>query len=616
MFEDEREIELSAISAIFPELELDSLDPFSAAIDLPVAPSFPVSVSFPESSDGAPVSANLAEIQVHPVLAANELHVLSHLPSLHVHITLPQGYPADRPPIFDVSTIPPWLSEDVLTRLKKDGERIWDEFGHDQVVYAYIDHLQQAAENVFGVADDNQHLQISQDHKIAILDYDIQAKRAAFERETFDCGVCLDPKKGSACYRLLGCGHVFCRQCLQDFYNNAITEGDLASVRCLAPNCSKKRAEVVIDGKRRKAKTQISPSELLQIPIEKNMVKRYVTLRHKAQLESDKNTIYCPRKWCQGAARSKKHRKPQSLDDVENSADESEDDKPAAKGYAAQRELLSVCEDCSFAFCSRCLQGWHGEFKACTPPRDSGEIAEEDKASLEYLRLHTTPCPTCAAPAQKTHGCNHMICFRCNTHFCYLCSAWLEPGNPYKHFNMEKTSCYMRLWELEGGDGAEVDHGYAGGMRAAVEAPVEIVDPEEAEAEVEPHVGPNGGEEAQVLVPVDRPVAREGPLVLRIGRAQAQAPQRVPQRPAADHNVQYAERPVGHPRRNGRFAARRDAAIARRERQAPNHNVAQEMEEAQQRWVQNFVQMALNDEEDLIDDGDEEDDVVWEIPVR
>jgi E3 ubiquitin-protein ligase RNF14 len=35
--------------------------------------------------------------------------------------------------------------------------------------------------------------------------------------------------------------------------------------------------------------------------------------------------------------------------------------------------------------------------------------------------------------------------------------------NPYKHFNDLKSTCYMRLWELEGGDGAEAGQGYAGG---------------------------------------------------------------------------------------------------------------------------------------------------------
>ena len=44
---------------------------------------------------------------------------------------------------------------------------------------------------------------------------------------------------------------------------------------------------------------------------------------------------------------------------------------------------------------------------------------------------------------------------------------YLEKGNPYTHFNDEKSSCYMRLWELEGGDDAEFGQAFAGGRDGA-----------------------------------------------------------------------------------------------------------------------------------------------------
>jgi len=460
---------------------------------------------------------------------------------------------------------------------------------------------------------------------------------------------------------MIDCGHVFCRQCLQDFYNNAITEGDLASIKCLAPDCAKQRSNTRNSpaSKRRKPKTRISPSELLQIPIEQDMVKRYVALKHKSELESDKNTIYCPRKWCKGAARSRKHRKPsQLLDDNDSSEEDSESDNEAIvskTGYKA--ELLSVCEDCSFAFCSRCYQGWHGEFTICAPRINTGELTEEDKASLEYLKLHTTPCPTCVAPTQKARGCNHMVCFKCETHFCYLCSAWLEPANPYQHYNVTTTSCYMRLWELEGGDGDDVGIGYVGGVQEgeAVVPQVEInqVQPVIYEMDPEPPENP--------VPPLDQPVAREGPLVLRIGQVPPRVPP-APQRGNAPNPIQhrgpgrqqperqpagilgYAERPAGgrhaqvadHRRRLRADQQARNARPARnaappvprnavpRGRQAAAQQVedqpvipAEGAADPFQLWVENFVRLALADEEDLVEwDSDEEEDVQWQIPVR
>ena len=380
---------------------------------------------------------------------------------------------------------------------------------------------------------------------------------------------------------MLDCAHIFCLQCLQDFYNDAITEGNITVVRCPAPNCAKERADAMAKAGRRSRKpnTAVSPSELLLIGLGEDAVKRYVALKYKTELESDKNTVYCPRQWCSGAARSKKHKKPSGLDfaqgggDDEDDASDSDDNEetPAAGGNDEgdekraekaekkkkkarfnRADLLAVCEDCGFAFCSQCFLSWHGEFVICTPKRDAAELTEEEKASLEYVKLHTSPCPTCNAPAQKTHGCNHMICSRCDSHFCYLCSAWLDPDNPYRHYNQapggKVTSCYMRLWELEGGDGNDVGLGFVGGggpaqggggaaAAAAAQANVAeaeaqvaaLAEFEESDTEDEGH--PEQRQANRPLAGNEEPVvlAREGPLVLRLMGNQQQ-----PAAPAAN----------------------------------------------------------------------------------
>lgn len=210
---------------------------------------------------------------------------------------------------------------------------------------------------------------------------------------------------------MLDCGHVFCVECLQDFYNNAVTEGDLVSVRCLEPGCTKEREAVQASGskKRRKPKTHLSPNELLQIGLDPEMVKRYVTLKYKTELESDKNVIYCPRETCQGPARSK-HKKPQGLELYEADDDSEDDDgPPVTESSDALEDRLAVCDDCGFAFCGRCNKSWHGDYVICVrnTVRDA-ELTAEEKASIEFIHLHTSPCPTCACPAQKTSGCNHM----------------------------------------------------------------------------------------------------------------------------------------------------------------------------------------------------------------
>ncbi|EXJ60952.1 hypothetical protein A1O7_05105 [Cladophialophora yegresii CBS 114405] len=476
--EDERTIELSTIAAIYPELVVDENDPYTATLELSVTPVQPLRILFRPSIDTTPPAPPTPPTSsdhgndgtgnkpvVQQTLQLDD-HELSHLPPLSLRITLPKDYPASEPPVVSVSISPQWLREPIVQRLQDDCARLWEEIGKDQVLYTYIDHVQQEAEKAFGLAGETD-VSMPSDLKLALLDFDLKTKREHFERGTFDCGICLEPKKGVICHKMLQCGHVFCVPCLQDYYNNCITEGDVDNVKCLDPSCGKDEpARTGPEGrplKRRKRDRTLNPSELLQIPVEPEQVQRYVKLKRKKRLESDKNTVYCPRQWCQGAARSKKHPKPTDpMVDSEDS-DESESEEGQTKDTIdletlPMAERLAICEDCDFAFCVVCKKSWHGENARCSPRRQQ-ELNEEERATAEYFQKFSTPCPTCNAPAQKTMGCNHMTCFKCKTHFCYLCAAYLMPENPYRHYNDTSSSCYMKLWVLEEGDGEGVDRG-------------------------------------------------------------------------------------------------------------------------------------------------------------
>ena len=470
--DDERSVELSTIEAIYPELVVDPQNIFAASLELPVEPAHPFPVVFPPLADGAGEAPSQQQLPSPPsshnadsegpaatiIRPPVEIRYLSYLPSLQLKVVLPDGYPSEVAPEIQLISQLSWLPPAKLKELQDRGKALWEENGRNEVLYDYIDFLQQAAEDGFGlVTKGGSAFALEQHLEVALLDNDLQMKRRKFEQETFDCGVCLEPKKGSVCHRLQLCGHVFCVECLQDFYINCITEGDVAQVKCLAPNCEEKSPDLVRGSKRTKTRKDrtLDPSELLQIPIGQEKVQRYITMKRKQRFESKKSTIYCPRKWCQGPARTSKRR-----NDNDDDESDSDDDIPV-KEYDPNAnqdtlpppsERLAVCEDCAFAFCLVCKISWHGEFQGCFP-RSQYELTAEEKASEDYLKMHSTCCPTCDARCQKTMGCNHMICFRCKSHFCYLCSSWLSADNPYVHFNTPEQGCYQRLWELEEGEG-------------------------------------------------------------------------------------------------------------------------------------------------------------------
>lgn len=217
-----RDTELSSLIAIYPEIQHPrSDDPYAMAIDVPVNPSKPVLVYFPAAADSNPDPRAQGNFQQNGASHINgsasggpsngtdrvggagsaegagagagalDRHEVAHLPPVHLEIIFGPGYPAEKPPVITISADPPWLSKDTIKRLEDDGPRLWEEMGRDMVGFTYIDHIQQAAENVFELVDEKGTLEVDPQHRIAIMDYDIRARRAAFEKETFNCMVCL-----------------------------------------------------------------------------------------------------------------------------------------------------------------------------------------------------------------------------------------------------------------------------------------------------------------------------------------------------------------------------------------------------------------------------------------
>lgn len=213
----------------------------------------------------------------------------------------------------------------------------------------------------------------------------------------------------------------------------------------------------------------------------------------------------------------------------------------------------------------------------------------------------------------------------------------------------------MRLWELEGGDGGDVGIGYGGNAARQANAQAVqygqhlervrerlVVDDlhEEAEEDEEmPEVLPEQQprpEPGQPQPPRDQPngrvaIAREGPLVLRIEGGAAPARARVEQRrqpAAADHHgeINVGQR-GGRGNRRGRgpgLNRQNNRNRAQGQNQQVNNNGRNgqirmgdgdgevlrgdgQLDARQEAWIRQFVQLALNDQEDLVE-WDSDDD--------
>ncbi|KAF8471980.1 RWD domain-containing protein [Kalaharituber pfeilii] len=474
---DERSQELVTVSYIFPELTF--LGPHSAYISIPISPEPPVPVVF---------SGEKAQ--------SNESRTISHFPPIQATFTLPPDYPCNAPPVVKLESV--WVTESTISKIQSELLDLWRDT-KDQVLYAIIDHLVQAALRAFDQADSGNPLVLPECLEADISSFNKKALKEEFNKGTYVCGVCLEPKKGSACHRLFPCNHAFCINCLQDFYTSCITEGEVSSVKCLDPSCILNKKPKSVPGNpltdtsdaeptiiqpsqpRVYLPPTLPPSELEDLGLSPDLVTRYRMLKRKAALAADPKTIYCPRPWCQAPSRSSLKEMEANIDtndlyltekhlemkkaELNGTASKSETESQPDAEPVKMTDRMDRCSSCSYAFCKVCNMGWHGDYVICRPknaPKTQEEIATE-----EYLKSAAAACPTCGALVIKSYGCNHMIC-RCGTHFCFLCSEYLMRENPYIHFNTEGNKCYQKLWEGEEGDGMA-----GGGVRPRPEGDVE-----------------------------------------------------------------------------------------------------------------------------------------------
>ena len=213
--------------------------------------------------------------------AQSQRDEFSYLPPVRIIFELPNSYPNTAAHLVTLNAS--WLPTEVVHQLETKSSSTWEEYGRTQAMYAYISYLEELAEQAFGMHS----LEVSDDLLKHMLVYNKEAAQKVFRQCTYECGICLDPKNGSLCYQIEDCEHVFCIECLQRYFNNAILNGDIHSVKCSAFRCGDKPSECAC---------YITPRELLQVPIERPAVQRYVNLKRKKKLKSEASTIWCPRK--------------------------------------------------------------------------------------------------------------------------------------------------------------------------------------------------------------------------------------------------------------------------------------------------------------------------------
>ncbi|KAH8120636.1 hypothetical protein DFH11DRAFT_1499658 [Phellopilus nigrolimitatus] len=432
MNDELREEELQVLESIYPDYILEST-PKSIRLEVPVELGIPRRVSVVADSSKAASSSSGPSVK------------LTYLPPILLSVSLPEGYPTEcSPTITSVHATHSWLSVEaqlahILRQAWVEGEGTlcnWVELIRSGDFLDQLDLVDKSG--VIRLPHPEPQPLLSQ----ILLAYDATAASNEFSQTSFSCSICFASLKGARCVRL-SCSHVFCRSCLQEYWGFCIAEGSVERVGCADPDCVKEAREA-------------NEEEVRRVVSDKEVI-RWKWLKAKKAIEKDPTIIHCPIPICQAPV-------PKPVTDPNSSS-----------GW----DRFRSCSSCGFNFCAFCKHTWHGPLSECPKsvthslvmvyldlPEGSPERAalerkfgkgvvlklvkdyEEEQSTGEWLQSSTTACPGCSVHVEKSLGCNHMMCAKCQQHFCYKCGAKLRALDPYAHFSAKGSGCYGQLFDL------------------------------------------------------------------------------------------------------------------------------------------------------------------------
>lgn len=106
------------------------------------------------------------------------------------------------------------------------------------------------------------------------------------------------------------------------------------------------------------------------------------------------------------------------------------------------QSIIRKCPECKMKFCIKCkkrvLLNTHEN--RCEFEQLQGSLQE----TRDWIAENTKECPECAFRVEKSSGCNHMTCPKCNVHYCFLCTEPINKYSPVDHFSNPETPCYHK----------------------------------------------------------------------------------------------------------------------------------------------------------------------------
>ncbi|KDN43487.1 hypothetical protein RSAG8_06076, partial [Rhizoctonia solani AG-8 WAC10335] len=286
-FEQLQEEEISALAAVYPDILTQNSVPAGKEIKLDISielegeRKFDIisSIAVDTSSPGAGPSHSP---QLHTPDSIPT--ALTHLPPLLITVVLPPTYPQTKPVIHNISARHAWLAPALVRKLAVRLDEMWTP--EEGVLWQWVEDVRTGA-----FLESTCHLP-HPSPKILLLHlvtHQASTKQAQFSAQTFKCGICLSTQRGAKCIQL-DCpnAHVFCLECLKEFWGMCVSEGDVTKVACPGVECVKARERAGDVG-----------DDVIRRVLNEEQVARWRWLRIKHAAEKDPSAVPCPVRMCQ-----------------------------------------------------------------------------------------------------------------------------------------------------------------------------------------------------------------------------------------------------------------------------------------------------------------------------
>nr|XP_043608093.1 E3 ubiquitin-protein ligase RNF14 [Erigeron canadensis] len=419
---------------------------------------------------------------------------VNYIPPIILTCLLPKSYPTHLPPYFTISV--QWLDSLKISSLCSMLDSIWNEQHGQEVIYSWAEWLHSSAlsylgfnkEIILGPYGVKHHGDpraisgcISPDVDVPSLkSYNDEKRVEDFRKNLQECCICLSEFAGSEFIRL-PCQHFFCEKCMKTYADVLVQEGTVMKLSCLTAKCGGMIPPGLLKRLLGDKEFEKWESLTLQKTLESMSDVVYCPRCEMVCIVDEDQHAQCSKcffSFCT-LCRGKRHvgdmcltpeMKLRVLQERQNSTQMN--DKQRKREHDLIEELLSVkeifrdaklcpsckmaisktegcnkmvCGNCGKYFCYRCNKAIDGYdhfrdgkcelfpqedvliWEAQMNPRQLvGQVAAQLFAGVRQL------CPQCGQMNAKVGNNNHIFCWACQSHYCYLCGKIVRRG--LQHF--------------------------------------------------------------------------------------------------------------------------------------------------------------------------------------